>query len=448
MTADELRAMSPVRGMAMREYRSGSADELGSKQELLRNVARTEAGIQREDAAGQQLADVQSQKAVAQNKVDQGAVDKAREQEERMAAIAQQGQMAADAQMKRIMSAADDVSQASIHNFWQDKSAGSRILGVLSQAFAGAANALAGNPSAPTPLDHIINRDMDMQVANLNQKNKRLQNEQGVLKDLYDRTGNAMQATSSMYVAAWKRIDLQGAQLASKFGSQEAQVGYQKLHAIAEQRISQATDKTYAVLHSDAVNRMQHGMDTELKEDMIDAKEQAASGGTPAQNFNLAGVKGEVSEPVYSKFQKADSNYREFVKQAEHVDWLFKHGSGSNAADFQDYKNARASMFFALKELENAGQRADPEKLKQLEAMLPSMWKAEVPGYSGLTDSRNQLRRIMDTVSRDHFSRLDGTISGVTLDATDPQYGHHVARYLKQTDAERRARESDNAAGR
>lgn len=435
------------RGLALGEFVQGDADEAMSKTQMLQNAMRSEHGIRQEAKGDAMLLKVKADKGAEQNKIDEEAVGLARQQEEAQKRIATEGQMAADAQMKRVMSAADDASQASIHNFWQDRGAASRVIGVLAQAFSGAANGLAGNPSAPTPLDRIIERDMNLQMANLQQKNRNLENQRGVLRDLYEKTGSSMQATTAMYVAAWKRIDLQGQQLASKFATPEAQAGYEKLKGIADQRISAATDKTYATLHSQAIQERQHAMNRLAEDDRTAAMSNQAPSGENAKIYHLAGVKGAVDERTYKNFKDEDQNYRGFVKQAEHVDWLFKHGSGDNGADWQDYNGARSAMFATLRQMQKTGAALSDAELKNAEAMLPSLAKGEVPGLAWLTNSRNMMKRIMATASRGHFSTIDGTIEGVQLDPNDMRFGHHVRNYVRESAAQQNAQQQTDGDG-
>lgn len=438
---------SSTRSLATGEIAQGRADMGLGTVGMMKVANDVEAGGRQELSGEKQLAAVKAAKSQEQSAIDNQAVELARQQEDKQRIIAEQGERAAQAQMTRVMAAAEEASQASVKDFWQDKSAGARVLGILSQAFAGAANGLAGNPSAPTPLDRVIQRDMELQLANLNQKNRKVENERSVLRDVYAQTGNSLQATAAMYVASWKRIELQGAQLNSKFGTQESQAGFEKLQGLVQQRTAQIQEKLYTNLRATGIQEAQHGMNLMAEDDRTGtmAAGSASPVGENAKIYHFAGTKGAVDHRTYTLFKDEDQNFRGFTKQAEHIDWLFKHGSGDSGNDWKDFNSGRSAMFATLRQMQKTGAALSDAELKNAEAMLPSLAEGEIPGLAWLTNARNQMKRIMATAARGHLSLFDKAIEGVELDTNDPRYGSHVRDYIRQSAEEQNLQRTEEA---
>jgi hypothetical protein len=111
-----------------------------------------------------------------------------------------------DKVLRQMLDSANDVAQAAPHDFWADKSTSSRIFGILSQIAGGMANGLANQPGQPTPLDRVIQRDLDQQRLEFAQKSQTGNQASGIYNDLVKATGSTTEAYGALRVAAYKRV--------------------------------------------------------------------------------------------------------------------------------------------------------------------------------------------------------------------------------------------------
>jgi hypothetical protein len=107
------------------------------------------------------------------------------------------------------------------------------VLGIISQAFSGAANGLAGQPGAPTPLDRIIAEDLQTQLANMGQANQNVSNQRSLLKDMYDSLGNMQAAKAAVYQTGLLAADARAKAYANNLAKtdQSAIQKYEIFHA-------------------------------------------------------------------------------------------------------------------------------------------------------------------------------------------------------------------------
>ncbi len=85
-----------------------------------------------------------------------------------------------ETQMKKVLGAAQAAQDFQFHDYWAEKSTGGIVLGIIAQALGGAANGLAGNPGAPTAMDRIIERDMELQKTKFSKLQANVAEQKGV----------------------------------------------------------------------------------------------------------------------------------------------------------------------------------------------------------------------------------------------------------------------------
>lgn len=104
------------------------------------------------------------------------------------------------------------MKQTRVNNWWADASTPVKILGLISQALAGAANAIAGNPSAETPLDKVINADLKQQMANIDLQKDKVGIAKGVFQEAQDNLKNVQLSWEASrqvaYTDVFKKLDL------------------------------------------------------------------------------------------------------------------------------------------------------------------------------------------------------------------------------------------------
>lgn len=430
-----------ARSLATDEISRGQALDKLSTTKLFNSADSRVEGQKLEAEAGAMQIGIDQKRKQEQNAIDDAAAHKAARLEEQMQAITERGEAAATAQMARVQSAADAASQMSVHNFWEGKDTGARILGVLAQAFAGAANGLAGNPSAPTPLDRIIQRDMELQMANMQQANRNVENQRGILQDIYSQVGSQQAAMSALYQAAWKRVELQGKQLQTKFATPEADAAMKQLQGIAQQRIADNSDKTFSQLRTSSIQQQQHGINALGEAERTDAMTgQAAAAGSQKQQFHLAGTKGNVDAQTYGMFKDTHESYTTVMTELSAINQVareYQSGKISEAEAITRYNTARGLLLTSQRKLQGTGAALSEQEMKNLETQLPQLGKSffGMLGKGMSLDMPTQVQQIMDATSRHYFSNIGSAIQGVQLDPHDPLYGRQVQRYMNEVAA-------------
>lgn len=228
---------------AIGQYTDASARQGAAMDAYTGAIGQERTAINQEGQAQQQLAQVQADKGDAMQGVD-------REREANADSYAAKRQQMMDqfdktngVQQQKMQAAVDAAGEASIHDFWADKSTGARILGCIAQALSGAANGLAGNPSAPTPLDRLINDDLQRQMANQQNKRQVAQQQQSVFDTMLRSTGNRLDAETAMYQAANNRVSAMAQTLADKFATPEAAAMAKQFAAQNAQKNAQLEQK-------------------------------------------------------------------------------------------------------------------------------------------------------------------------------------------------------------
>lgn len=133
-------------------------------------------------------------------------------------------------QMQKVMQGALDVQKFQFQDFFADKSTMGKVLGVVAQALSGAANGLAGQPGAPTPLDRIIERDMQLQQAKFAKLRAGVEEDRGIMNLLREQLGDEISAQTAFRTALNQKLQITVQQLASKMG-----VPMEKAQALAAQ---------------------------------------------------------------------------------------------------------------------------------------------------------------------------------------------------------------------
>ncbi len=101
--------------------------------------------------------------------------------------LADQAQIQKDIETAKnqYMATVDDLKNTRIHSWWSTAGVGASILGIISQTLAGGLQGLAGT-TGETPLDRIINRDMEEQRLELEKKKSVVSASQNLYGQLLD----------------------------------------------------------------------------------------------------------------------------------------------------------------------------------------------------------------------------------------------------------------------
>lgn len=205
-----------------------------------------------EAQANQRMGELKAQYAVdTQGAINEAAQSTAEIQQKTQMAQ-QQSQQQTAVQMERYTSAVSDLQNADFHSYWADKGTGARAMGIVAAALGGLANGLAGQPGAPTALDRVIDRDMQMQMAQMQKKERVVGVQKGMLDELRERLGSDMAAMSALRIATNNKLIAETNAMANRLGGQTAPVVAQQIAAQLTKANAQAAAGLRA--HLDASN--------------------------------------------------------------------------------------------------------------------------------------------------------------------------------------------------
>lgn len=259
----------------------------------------------------QELA-LRGQQTEAETPIREEEAKAAADHAQRVADIEQAGQQKIQAQMGRYQSASDAAAQTEVHNFFDDKTTGASIMAIISQALSGAANGLAGNPGAPTPLDRVIQQDIERQKINLEQKNRSADRQGNMLGVLRDELKSDTLAEAAMYDASITKAEAMVKQLAPYYaGGISSAQAQQALGALQEKKAANqgAIQQHLAALSSQQADTFGHvaeGYDNRMLSLAIQKSGQAAKDG--GQLFHR-GFSGSVPHEAEQSAQKLSQGY-------------------------------------------------------------------------------------------------------------------------------------------
>lgn len=229
-----------------------------------------------------------------------------------VAEITRAGQQRIQAQMARYQAASDEAAQTQVHNFFDDKTTGASIMAIISQALAGAANGLAGNPGAPTPLDRIIQRDMEMQKLNLDQKNKNADRQGNMLGVLREELGSNVLAENAYYQASLTKTEAMIKQLAPYYAGGINSAQAQQALAQIQEKKAQAQQQAQAVaMQTDATRGESELRAQEAKDASMAASfaSMARMHGKEQQDFGARGFSGTLPKASKDSYDKLQANH-------------------------------------------------------------------------------------------------------------------------------------------
>lgn len=408
--SNEYSAMNTMQGAGISEGQGIDQEILGKKQELAAHVA--------EQQAEQPLLHEKTVQAAQFQKQQQDVYDA--------------GQKAYEAQMVRVRSAVAEANQAELKNFWSDASTGAKIFGVLAQALSGAANGLAGNPSAVTPLDRLIDQDMHRQEGNLAQKNKTAYREQGMLGTIQKQTGDRVAALNAMKLAAWDRIERQTAELKGSMGGPVAAAQAEALDGLAKQRKAMYSEKMGQILLEKAQQDKATAMKGLISLDTTQIARDKARALAAQNHFTLVGLKddGSINKTQYEKASVKSENYAAFLAANAEMKRIAGEGVALNRFEQKArYDKAAAGAQAALRQIDVTGAALSEAELKNIMTRIPSYDQIMLPGYGGIHGGAGQLDDAADSLTDIYVAKMRGLGINSEINIGDNIAGEALTRY-------------------
>lgn len=204
-------------------------------------------------------------------------------------------QAEATKQFDEYIRASDDFAKTRVYNWWGEAGTGAKSLGIISQFMAGALQGLTGNIGASTPMDRVIENDLQLQKANLAKKGETVSMKRGLYADLIDRFKSEKLADEAFRSAAWnstlQRADAMVRSM-PELQRRQAEVGAQKLKADASLRLASSKSAIQEHLSEQATQEAFKASDLGVSLAHLGLQQseaaRAAAGGSPDKL--LAGI--------------------------------------------------------------------------------------------------------------------------------------------------------------
>lgn len=435
--------INPLQPQLMTGYNTEMLQAQDANQQMTDAMELGSYGAEAQAQGEMDLNNAKAAEAREQLPIDKEEEDIAARSQQQMADIQAQGEKAAKAQMMRVEAAANDAANAHVRDFWEDKSTGGRIMGVLSQALAGAANGLAGNPSAPTPLDRIIDRDVRSQIENMQNKRAAVGNEQSTLRLVYEQTGNRMATQSAMTIAAYRRTKAMSQTLADKYATPKAQAENQKIQGVLEQKeaaLVSNTQKFFSEQHTASAMSIL-GKITSL--DNADTAAQArmavksGSGGEPAPAGTMTTPGSKLDKTVYAAVQKETHGIVSFLVNSDKAEYLWN--QPANMENFASFKTTMSLMLTDTRQFEGTGAALSPAEEANMRQMLVKYESGIMPLPDEIWAAKHAIERVQAAATRMYVGRLTGALgrlggpgAKVQLNPNDPSIGRHIANFMTE----------------
>lgn len=111
--------------------------------------------------------------------------------------------------MSQMQTASADAARTAPHDFWAEKSTPAKIFAIIASAAGGMANGLSNQPGQPTPLDRVIQNDLERQRLDFAQKSQSANQAAGIYNDLIKATGSDLAANTALTNAALTKVKAQ-----------------------------------------------------------------------------------------------------------------------------------------------------------------------------------------------------------------------------------------------
>lgn len=309
----------------------------------------------------------------------------------------------------------EQAQNAEVKDFWADKSTGSRILGILAQTLSGAANGLAGNPSAPSPLDRIIDRDLEVQRANLQNKRLGADRAQNALAQVYNGFQQEDASISAYRQAATQWYMAKANELDAQFGTDTSHAKNLMIQAQGKQAIAkfQADQARHGAEAAEAEHRASDDNRVQLARD--ESNEYQADVARQDQGVEVPGVNGPVRKGVAnSQWSKISQGFGGAFANLDHLQRLINK-PGFNLADKLGADASAALLKGDARAILGTGANLSAEESKDLSSLIVSYLKqkgVKSIGELGAPDTNELVGAIRLSLARTWQSRVRSTFAG------------------------------------
>lgn len=187
--------------------------------------------------------------------------------------------------------AANDFSRTSVYNWWSNASTAASILGVISQTLNGALQGMTGNLGGPSPLDKIIEQDLQRQKMDLERKGQAAYTAGNMYARIRAQVNDDMQAEMMFRQVAWESTKSRAQALIAgmpEIQKAKAQANAMKITAAADMKVAETMATVQNGLNEAALRESfqnsNMGITIATHMETVDAQNAARRG----QNMHLA----------------------------------------------------------------------------------------------------------------------------------------------------------------
>lgn len=327
----------------------------------------------------------------------------------------------------------DDFSQQRVYNWWGEAGTGAKVLGVLSQMFAGAAQGLSGQ-SGPTPLDRVIEQDLQLQKMGLDKKGQDVANTRGVYSDLKaqlkDESAAYGAALEIAYTSTLRRAEI--IVHANPTAANQAALAQLEQHIMAK-RAAMRQERYADYVKNGMTQAMQEaGVATQwggLWNDRLTNDQQALLKAQAGIKGGVAGVAGsEYLDPTpKADLGKAVGNGKAAIATLGKMGSLLaeRQAGRLGLADYQTgLKQELATFQGAMKDVLGLGALSGPDQtlLEDL-AGVNGKWLENLGPGKSLDNLAQRLNRAQKIVRTLVLSKAAGlSVGGQALQVQDPDF--------------------------
>lgn len=410
------------------------------EQAALGDMLKAQKASERDELlASDQAFDARAAKNSELETVSRNRAERAAQEEIRTQKLVAEANSETKAQMARIRQTSDDAANAQINDFWADKTTGGRILGIISQALAGASNGLSGQPGAPTPLDRIIQADLEKQRINLNQKTTTAYREQGILGLMQKQFDSTLQANGAAYLASLNHVDALVKDIAQRYDTPEAKAAQLAYSAKVKNQYSQAAAQLHNGILTSALQQQNIASSMISHQASASAAVAAANARAAGQRGqqHIMGLKGPVNDKVFGALQKHSGAVASMMNSYDNIQGLLSPGRKLDLDWRTEFNANRSQIFAALRTEDETGAALNKVEATNLETRVPEMTMELISRLSDkqLLDYSKQLSSMKNAVLGGYGARIKA-VSGVDYDYDDPQIGSSLAAMAKPAQAQ------------
>lgn len=367
--------------------------------------------------ANSKIANIRAQRAEDTADALKGAKDKIETMRAKDVQAQQAYQAKIDAQQTALVEARQkyDSAQVNPEHWWQSRSTGQKVAAAIGMALGAAGAALTHTQnSAAAIIMSAINNDIDAQKTNIGKMGAGVQQQRGVLGDMYRQLGDMRQAEASSRAAAIDQAQLDIQRLSESSKSKEvkanAEALNQQLNLQKQQQMMQAMQAARGTVTVDRVEKRTAGGGG--RRALLTDADINAIANNAAKYAGASGANGDAQKEIKSEVkalgQKLVSQGIPAARASlTHIEGLVKDGLPFGAGPVQNY-GTRALLATPLRSLA-------PKKATELIQESRNLLSLIIKQRSGAQATEAEVNRLMQATGLSVNASLQQVQNGIEM---------------------------------